>query len=163
MNIENNVNSILPPDFDGVFRFTNFTDSEFKASWNKKEYTFAPKSTSPLIILGATPEETQYIRKKFAKELAEKVFYEGDSIKKLDAMNTNGSQNSFRTAVTYTPKDLEPFIQKCLEPLPIAKATVVETPAIDEDAMLRKDNKGKRVSKILSDGDSLIGDGTVMQ
>lgn len=159
--MEENKN-VLPIDFDGVFRFTNFTDSEFKASWNKKEYTFPPKSTVPMIILEATPQEIQYIRKKFAKELAEKVFYEGDSIKKLDAMNTNGSQNSFRTAVTYTPKDLEPYIQRCLESLPVAKAKVVETPPVDEDNMLRKDNKGKRVSKVLDGDESLIGNGTVM-
>jgi hypothetical protein len=155
--------NVLPVGFDGVFRFTNFTDSEFKASWNKKEYTFPPKSTVPMIILDATPQEIQYIRKKFAKELAEKVFFEGESIKKLDAMNTTGTQNSFRTAVTYTPKDLEIFVQRCLEPMPIARATVVETPPVDEDKILRKDNKGKRVSKVLDGDESLIGNGTVMQ
>ena len=160
--MEDNKN-VLPIDFDGVFRFTNFTDSEFKASWNKKEYTFPPMSTVPMIILDATPQEIQYIRKKFAKELAEKVFYEGESIKKLDSMNTNGTQNSFRTAVTYTPKDLEVFVQRCLEPMPIAKATVIEIPAVNEDTMLRKDNKGKRVSKVLDGDESLIGNGTVMQ
>lgn len=158
-----NTENLLPIDFDGVFRFTNYTDSEFKASWNKKEYTFPPMSTVPMIILDATPQEIQYIRKKFAKELAEKVFYEGESIKKLDAMNTNGTQNSFRTAVTYTPRDLEPLIQRCLESLPIAKATVVEIPPVNEDTMLRKDNKGKRVSKVLDGDESLIGNGTVMQ
>ena len=162
MDIDNNAN-VLPSNFDGVFRFTNFTDSEFKASWNKKEYIFPPKSTVPLIILDATPQEIQYIRKKFAKELAEKVFYEGEGIKKLDAMNTTGAQNSFRTAVTYTPKDLEVFVQRCLEPMPIATAKVIEKPPIDEDTLLRKDRKGKRVSKVLDGDESLIGDGTVMQ
>ncbi len=163
MNIDTNVTSVIPPDFDGVFRFTNFTDIEFKASWNKKEYTFPPKSTVPMIILGSTPEEIQHIRKKFAKELAEREFYAGESIKKLDSMNTSGALNSFRTAVTYSPKDLEPFIAKCLEPLSVAKATVIETPPVDEDKMLRKDRTGKRVSKVLNGDESLIGNGTVMQ
>ena len=119
-------NNILPVDFDGVFRFTNPTDREFKAKWNNVEYTFPAMKTSPMVISGASPEQTQYIRKKFARELAEREFFLSEEAKTMDAKNVG--TNNFRTAITYTEENLKAYTQKCLEPLESARATAIVTP-----------------------------------
>lgn len=156
-----NTHSVLPKNFDGNFWFTNFTDEEFKAKWNSKEYTFPANATSKLIILDATPQETQSIRKKFAKELAEKEFFKSKKLSDLSAQNTQ-ALNSFRTAVTYTPNDLEGYVQRCLEPLPVAEISVTEVPKIDDELIGKRDNKGKRVTRIVDQDESLIGDGQIV-
>lgn len=119
------LDTVLPADFDGVFRFTNPTDRESIHKWNNIEYRFAPMTTSPMIISGATPEEVQNIRKKFARELAEREFYRSDRFKTLDGQAPAGSGV---TPAIYTDEDLAPFVQKCLEPLPIQNATAKMLP-----------------------------------
>lgn len=145
--------NVLPEDFDGIFRFTNWTNAEFKAKWDSKEYTFPANSTIPLIIPTATPIEIQSIRKKFAKELAVEVFYQSDKFKAMD----NPSQG--KRPPLYTDEDLTQYIQKCLEPLPIAKAKV-KVLAKDSEDNYRKDGKGKNISRVLQDGESLIPEGS---
>lgn len=147
--------NILPADFDGIFRFTNFTDEDFKAKWNSVEYTFPAQSTSPLIIPGETPEGVQSIRKKFARELAEREFYRSQ---KGQFMN---SKEAGPRPALYTDSDLTPFVQKCLEPLPIAPAKMVVVKE-DVDRVFSTESKGKRRTKVLEEGDSLVGDGTVI-
>lgn len=144
----------LPEDFDGTFRFTNFTNEEFKTRWNNKEYTFPPMATTPILIYDATPLEIQSIRKKFARELAVKVYYGTDKFNKMNSIVD-------RKPPTYTDDDLTPFIQRCLESLPIARATVKEMDR-DSDKRYKKDGKGNPITKIISKDDSLVGDGTVM-
>lgn len=117
--------NVLPADFDGVFRFTNNTDEDFVGTWNKIAYTFPPRSTSPMIISGASPEDVQHIRKKFARELAEREFYKSQSFKAMDAKAPAGSG---ATPAIYSEGDLAPFIQSCLEPLPVARATPQQLP-----------------------------------
>lgn len=112
--------NILPADFDGVFRFTNWTDREFVGMWNKVAYRFPPLTTSPMIISNATPEEVQHIRKKFARELGEREFYRSERYNELNKQALPGSGN---VAAIYTDEDLAPFVQRCLEPLPEARAT----------------------------------------
>ena len=146
--------SVLPADFDGVFRFTNFTSTDFSARWGGIEYTFPAPKTTPMIIPGATPEEVQNIRKKFAKELAEREFYKSEKLKALEAQTPIGSASSFRMAGLYTDADLKPFIQKCLEPLPIAQASMKVLPKEDE-SKFRKDGEGNLVSQVLKQGQSL--------
>lgn len=119
--------NVLPADFDGVFRFTNFTETDFKARWNKIEYTFPALKTVPIIIPGATPEEVQNIRKKFAKELAEREFYNTEKFKYL-----NDKERGANPAI-YSENDLEPFIQKCLEPLPVGNVTAQAIPRDSTD------------------------------
>lgn len=150
----NQENSVLPADFDGVFRFTNYTDYEFKAKWGGIEYTFPPQATIPMIIAGATPEQVQHIRKKFARELAIEQFYGTDKFKGMEAQGKPGS-----TPPLYTESDLAPFIQRCLEPLPIKQARAQQLPKADEST-LRRDNKGRPVTKILDEGESLLGEGS---
>lgn len=146
-------NNILPADFDGVFRFTNFTNEEFKAKWGGIEYSFPPKKTTPMIIPGATPEEVQHIRKKFAKELAVESFYNTAKFKKMDDVPPGG------VPALYTDSDLAPFVQKCLEPLPIAQVSMKVLPK-DSEQNYRKDAKGRNVTKVLEDGDSLLSQGS---
>lgn len=147
-----NENDVLPADFDGVFRFTNFTDKDFKAKWNNVEYTFPKMSTSPM-VMPFSPQEIQSIRKKFARELAILCWYGTEKFKGMDNVPAGG------TPALYTDSDLAPFVQRCLEPLPIAqvKAQVLER---DGDRNLRKDAKGKNVTRVVEPGDSLMGDGS---
>jgi len=60
----------LPEDFDGVFRFNNWSNADFVGGWGGKKYIFAAETTSPMVIPEHSPLEIQYIRKKFAKDLA---------------------------------------------------------------------------------------------
>lgn len=148
---ENNLN-ILPADFDGVFRFTNFSDEEFKARWDGLEYTYPALKTTPMIIPGATPEQVQHIRKKFARELAIREFYKTDKFKGMNDVPMGG------TPALYTDSDLTPFVQKCLEPLPLAQAAIKKIQK-DSAENYRKDNKGKNITRPLDEGESLTSGG----
>lgn len=148
-------NNVLPEDFDGVFRFTNFTNEEFKAKWGGIEYAFPPEATTPMIIPGATPEEVQHIRKKFAKELAVIEFYKTPKFVGMNNIQPGG------TPALYTDSDLAPFIQRCLEPLPIKQAKVRVLPKASEDHF-RKDDEGKNVTQILDKKKSLVQEGSGM-
>lgn len=151
-----NPNNILPPDFDGVFRFTNFSEEEFRARWNGIEYTFPALKTIPLIVSGETLEGVQYIRKKFAKELALREFQKTDKFKQMNNVSPGG------VPALYTDSDLEAFIQKCLEPLPLAQVAMRVLPK-DSEKNYKKDTKGRNVTKVLDKDDSLVGDGTQME
>lgn len=103
-------------DFDGVFRFSNNDEEDFVALWNNKEYVFPAKTRSPIIIPDETPERIQEIRKKWAYKWAEKMWFKSDEYKRLSNMeNFRGGRDD---------KQLEALIQMCLDPLPVAKATV---------------------------------------
>lgn len=143
----------LPADFDGTFKFTNFTKEEFRTRWGGIEYTFPAEKTIPLIIPSATPEEVQNIRKKFARDLAVIEFYKSEKFKMMDAHVPGG------VPALYTDNDLAPFIKRCLEPLPLAKAVMTPIPK-DSDDKFRTDRKGKKVTKILEEGESLISQGS---
>lgn len=136
--------SALPADFDGVFRFTNWSSEEFVGKWGGKEYHFEALKTSPIVMPEFSPLEIQNIRKKFAKDLAEREFFRSTQYGKFQAQerNNDGSArlNSIHSAGTYSMTDLTPFIKKCLEPLPIAQALVRDTPkAKIEDTLSRND------------------------
>lgn len=129
---------ILANDFDGVFRFTNVTDEDFIAFWNNKEYTFPSGKTVPLIIADETLENIQEIRKKFAYQLATREFYKGKEYMKMSKQG-NGLPPLF------DEKILEPMIESCLKPLPMAKASVKEA---------KKPNFKYKGSKAISDKDN---------
>ncbi len=145
-----NEKNVLPADFDGVFRFTNYTDKDFKARWNNIEYTFPANKRSPMVIPNATPEEVQHIRKKFAKELAVQQFYGTDKFKAQNVVPPGG------TPALYTDSDLAPFVQRCLDPLPIAQAQAVVLPK-DSEENYKKNSRGRNVTKVLQEGESLMG------
>jgi len=136
--------NVLPEDFNGVFNFTNWSDEDFAGKWGNKEYLYLANSTSPMVIPEHSPLEIQQIRKKFAKDLAEREFFKSAEYKRLQGQERNNDNsprlNSIHQAGTYNMNDLTPFIQRCLEPLPItqAKVTVVDNEKL-EDKLSRND------------------------
>lgn len=155
--MENDTN-VLSAEFDGIFRFTNWTDKDFTSKWDSVEYTFPALKTVPLIIPNATPQEVQSIRKKFALDLATYVFHNSDKFKSMDL--TIEESQAGKVPALYTDKDIAPYVQRCLEPLPAAVAKTVIAPA--KEIKLSTDQKGKKVSKVLDGDESLVGDGTVI-
>ena len=136
--------STLPEEFDGTFKFSNPTDADFIGIWDKKEYRFPAGKTVPMVMTEYSPLEIQHIRKKFAKDLAEQMFYKTSEYKeKKDQEGTPGNRtmSGIHLAATYSLEDLTPFIQKCLEPLeagkissrPVEKQTVESKLHLDED------------------------------
>lgn len=150
--------NVLPPDFDGTFRFTNWTDRDFTAKWGGVEYTFPAMKTTPIIIPTLTPLEVQNVRKKFALELAQREFGNSDTLKAMEAKNQGVS--GFKASVTYALQDLEPLVQKCLEPLEAGRAEVKEIPKPEFTPKATKVLK----SKLSGDetDDSLVGQGKVV-
>lgn len=119
-------------DFSGVFHFTNPTKTEWKHLWNNKEYVFPPESTVPLIIPSETLENIQEIRKRFAKDMALDRVYAGEITP--SGYDYNKSKEMGRgMPPTFDEKILEPFIQECLKPLPIKRATIHKGKEIDSD------------------------------
>lgn len=139
--------TLLPEDFDGVFRFTNWTDEEFTGVWGKKEYRFPAQTTAPMIMPEFSPVEIQYIRKKFAKDLAEREFFKSQNYEFLHRQERNddgtAKLNGIHQAGTYTENELAPFIQKCLEPLTIAKAVVTDAPVEKIEDKLSRNEDGE--------------------
>lgn len=137
--------SVLPEDFDGTFRFTNWSDEDFIGKWNSKQYIFPKGTTSPILMNDQTPLEIQYIRKKFAKDLAEREFGKSQDFAHLKKQEVNGDGtarlNSIHQAGAWSIDQLAPYIQRCLEPLELAKAEVVaEKKAPLEDKLSRNDD-----------------------
>lgn len=145
----------LPEDFDGVFRFTNWTDSDFTAKWDKVEYTFLANKTSPM-VMNFTPVEIQNIRKKFAKELAEREFYKSKKFEELNKHTPGG------IPALYTDSDLAPFIQRCLEPLPLQQARAVVLPKGDLENKNAKDDEGNNITVPIDRKKSLIKEGSTL-
>ncbi len=146
--------STLPEDFDGVFRFTNFTENDFKAKWANVEYTFPAMKTTPMIIPNQTPEEVQHIRKKFARDLAIIEWYKTPKFIGMNAHVPGG------VPALYTDEDLKPFIQRCLEPLPIAQAKVKVLPKVMDESRLSRDEEGKPRTRVLKKEESLLAQGS---
>lgn len=136
--------NILPEDFDGVFRFSNPSDEDFIGVWGGQEYLFPAGKTVPMRMLNNSPLEIQYIRKKFAKDLAEREFYKSTEYKGLadqEGKPGNRTFSGIHQAATYTLGDLEPYIQQCLKPLEEARLTsqpAVVTPI--EEKLSRNDD-----------------------
>ena len=139
--------TVLPADFDGTFKFTNWSDEEFIGIWGKKSYHFAPQTTSPMIIPEHSPLEIQNIRKKFAKDLAEREFYKGDKYKFFmkQERNPDGTArlNSIHQGVAYTIEDLKEGIQACLKPLEIKRAFVENAKEEPLEAVLSRNDEGE--------------------
>ncbi len=137
----------LPENFNGVFSFTNWTEEEFIGKWGGKEYHYPANSTSPMVIPEHSPLEIQQIRKKFAKDLAEQQFFKSQAYLKLQGQerNQDGSVrlNSIHQAGTYNLNDLTAFIQRCLEPLPITHAEVVESTKEKVEDKLSRNEEGE--------------------
>lgn len=150
---------VLPPDFDGVFRFSNPFKEDFVGVWNKKEYLFPAGEMTPIIMPEHSPLEIQHIRKKFARDLAEREWYRSKGYKTLSGQEGkpgNRTMNSIHQAASYTLSDLEPFIQQCLRPL---KSGEIKSRPIKEFPMeqrLSRNERGELNSEVVELGkDSL--------
>lgn len=100
--------------------FTNWTKDDFTALWNNKEYVFPSGTCCPIIISNESLENIQEIRKKWAYKLAVREFYKGkEYIRLVKLGNKSGG-----IPPIYDEKLLEPMIEMCLKPLPIAKVKV---------------------------------------
>jgi len=132
---------------DSGLPFTNYTTSDFVAKWDGKEYTFPALSTVKMLgmIGDATIDQLKNIRAKFAMDLAVAVFYQSEKFKAMD-LSVEDSQAG-KTPALYTDKDIAPFVQRCLEPLPVKTAKITAVPKAD--IALRTDETGAPVSKVL--------------
>lgn len=150
--------TVLPADFDGVFRFTNASKEDFIGIWGGKEYVFPAETTSPMVIPDQSPLEIQNIRKKFAKDYAEREFYKSKSYKVMQGQEGkpgNRTMNSIHQAATYTLKDLEPWIQQCLKPLPVSKATVRSVSKEPLENKLSRNDDGELITEAIDKNTSL--------
>lgn len=151
--------TVLPVDFDGVFRFTNWTEEDFIGKWGGKEYHYPANKTTPMIIPEHSPLEIQNIRKKFAKDLAEREFFKSKSYEqyKKQEVNNDGSPrlNSIHQSATYNLGDLTPFIQQCLKPLPVGKAIVTEAQMDRLEDKLTRDEEGALNTSVVDKKTSL--------
>ncbi len=137
----------LPENFTGVFHFTNWSKEAFTGKWGGKQYHFAAETTSPMVIPEHSPLEVQYIRKKFAKDLAEREYYKSSDYKTLmkQERNPDGSPrlNGLHSAGTYSIDQLAPYITRCLEPLPVAVALVTNEPKAPLEDKLSRNEEGE--------------------
>lgn len=136
----------LPEGFSGVFQFTNYSNEDFVGKWGGKEYHFPKESTAPMIIPEHSPLEIQSIRKKFAKDLAEREFYKSEGYNVLrgtEGTPGNRTMNSIHQANTYSIDDLTPFIQRALESLPVSTAGVREQSRVRLEEKMSKNEDGE--------------------
>lgn len=119
MELVDTVKTVNPREFNGQFFFTNPDTEDFTAFWNGTAYTFPAMTTNPLLIVDATPAETQSIRKQFATNLARRMFGKSKRYKHFDNKKNGATPMSYDETI-----ELAPFIQKCLEPLPVAQPKV---------------------------------------
>lgn len=150
---------VLPEDFDGFFYFTNDSDEDFTTKWDGNEYTYPAHTTSRMVIPNRTALEIQQIRKKFAKEWADREYQKSEPFQRLmkQEKNPDGTPrlNSFHQAGSYGLDQLTPYIQQCLKPLPEGKAKVatVVKPKLEES--LHRDEEGDLVTQAVDKGISL--------
>lgn len=147
--------NVLPQDFDGVFKFTNYTNVDFVSKWDSVQYKFPANTTTPM-VMNFTPVEIQNIRKKFARDLAIREYYKTDSFKNKDNPN-----QGYRPPL-YSDNDLKPFIQRCLEPLQTGYAEVKVLERKGSVKNLSTDAKGKALSKVVDEDEQLIPEGSTM-
>ena len=151
---------VLPTDFDGTFKFSNPSDEDFIGTWNKKEYLSPAKSTVPILMAEHSPLEIQHIRKKFAKDLAEREFYKSQAYKGLAEQEGKPGNRTFsgiHQAATYTMSDLETYIKQCLIPLPesILTSKPASMPNLNVEEKIHRNDDGSLSTEAISDKVSL--------
>jgi len=152
--------TVLPRDFDGIFRFTNWSNEDFVGIWEVRNIPFPKETTSPMVIPEHSPLEIQQIRKKFAKDLAQREFFKSVEYKKLSGQERNNDGtarlNSFQMAGQYDLEQLAPMIQKCLEPLPISNAIVTELEKEPMESRLTRNEEGRLNTEAIDRKTSLM-------
>lgn len=159
MSEEKGFKPVLPPDFDGVFRFTNWTKQDFSGTWGKKEYLFPAMRTTPMIIPEHSPVEIQNIRKKFAKDLAEREFFKSKEYKLLadqEGKPGNRTMTGIHQAGQYSIDDLAKLIQKGLEPLEGAQSVSQDMNLPKVEDKLTRDEEGSLRTEAVDPKKSLV-------
>lgn len=148
-NIQDKVQEIEQVD-EKLFPFTNYTDADFTTMWDSIEYVFPAKTTVSLtgLIPNVSLEQIQNIRKMFAKKLATLVFYGSKEFSRIDV--TREESVAGHIPGNYVEADLQSFIAKCLEPLPV-KGIKGKDAKSNVEKLLSVDSKGKRVSKVVGE------------
>ncbi len=144
--------AVLPEDFNGVFHFTNWSEEDFTGKWNSIDYTFPALTTAPM-VMPFSPLEIQNIRKKFAKDLAEREFFKSknyEALRKIEGKDGERTIN-FNQARTYSINELAPFIQKALEPLPVSRAFASPNKVRDVEKELHTDQEGNVSTSAVKD------------
>lgn len=143
---------VLPSNFDGVFKFSNPFSEDFIGVWNKKEYEFKAGTMTPMVMTEHSPLEIQHIRKKFAKDLAEREWFKSKGYKVLQGQEGkpgNRIMNSIQQAATYTLTELEPYIRQCLQPLPAGQAMARAIVSDKMEDKLKRDDNGQLISEVV--------------
>ncbi len=152
---------MLPENFDGLVRFTNWSDEDFTAKYNSKEYTIPANSTvviSPLMP-DRSPLDLLNICKKFALDLAVrewgKTQWMKDQLKR--ERNVDGSPRGYGMsgAATYSIDQLAPLIEKGLYVYQTANAKVQESLRPKIEDRLTRDKKGRLNSKAVEQDEPL--------
>lgn len=153
------VERMLPENFDGVVRFTNWTDEDFVGKWNSREYHFKAGTTSPLLMVDQTPLDQLNICKKFAMDLAVREFGKSEAYKNLlkQERNADGTprNSGIHGAGTYSIDQLTPLIQKCLYIYPASRATVSDAMREKLEDKLTRDEEGKINTKAVKKSASM--------
>lgn len=149
---------VLPPEFDGVFKFTNPSKDDFVGKWGGREYLFPAESTTPMLIPEHSPLEIQHIRKKFARDLAEREFYSSKGYKVLagqEGKPGNRTMNSIHQAAAYSLDDLAPYIQACLKPLKASTMLSREGEKVKMEDKLKRTDDGQLMTEVVDQKTSL--------
>lgn len=125
-------------EFNGQFVFSNPDTEDFTGFWNGTAYSFKAMSTSPFYILDANPIETQEIRKQFARKLGERMFGKSKKYEKLE----KDSEGKPRPSNYDYAKEIQPFVDQCLKPLPAAEPVIKRN--VQKRPDLRIDPKTKK-------------------
>lgn len=150
--------SMLPVDFNGTFPFSNPSDEDFVGTWGGKEYLFPAKSTVALIIVEHTPIEVQHIRKKIAYDLAVREWFKSKGYKMLadqEGKPGNRTFSGIHQAATYTVKDLEPYIKKCLDPLPVSELLAKKADKVELESIIHTKDDGSLNTEAIDQRTSL--------
>lgn len=167
--MENTFTNVLPENFNGVFELSNWSDEDFEGLWDGKAYLFPAHKQTPMIIANASPTEIQNIRKKFAKELAEREYFKS---KKYEAQRrVEGDKDewgviqprltNYKQAGFYTESDLVNLIQRGLDPLPKGKVSMKEDAPLhaslreDMEQKLKVDEQGEAHTQVVAKGQAL--------
>lgn len=152
---------MLPENFDGLVRFTNWSDEEFVARYNSKEYALPANSTvvlSPLMP-DRSPVDLLNICKKFALDLAIREWGKSqwykDNLKR--ERNQDGSPRGYGMsgAATYSIEQLAPLIEKGLYVYPVGKAKISESLRPKLEDKLSRDTEGRLNSKAVKNNTGL--------
>lgn len=150
---------VLPANFDGNFYFSNWSKEDFIGVWNSKQYLFPAQRMTKMVIADHSPLEIQHIRKKFAKDLAEREFFKSknyNTLQSQEGKSGNRTMSGIHQAGQYTLDDLAPFIKKGLEPMEAADMLTRPVDKVEMEDKLRRNDDGSLISEAIDQKKSLV-------